>query len=179
MSDSDLNVVENESKRCLNSSFEEKYIQKLSKRSKIEDTEEAENKPASMLYKYLPMKDGSKNVKNSFKSPFVNRTKESSQLAAKVVNFDSSVVMNKNCDPSKLKSEINRLQKELDECDVEISKLNEENYEVEYLDLIIDKLHVYNDVKDTAQTLLERIAHVNGGTIKQMHELYGIDIEND
>jgi hypothetical protein len=173
-------------KRDLNDSLQDENSGQMDKRNKLDVSgEESENWSnnschAPVLNKFFRMKDGSKNVKNSYKSPLVNRTKQHNESSAKSpINLSNLCVLAKKTDRSKLNADIERLKREISECDEKIAELNCDNYDVAYLDSIIDKLHVYNDVKDTAQTLLERVAHVKSGTIKQMHELYGIDVEND
>ena len=174
-----MSKIDSQSRESVN---EEKEVsESVAKRARLDES--IENSSTYPILRFMPMKNGSENVKNLFKSPFVNRVKVSTASTSpnsnKTLVFNSPIVLNKNADPNKLKQEIASMQQELDECEEEIGMLNEANYEVEYLDLIIEKLHEYNDVKDTAQTLLERVAHVKGDTIKAMHEFYGIDFEND
>lgn len=75
-----------------------------------------------------------------------------------------------------LRLEIQRLETELSNVDIEIARLRVgERCEASELNLIIDKLHLYNDVKDTAQFLLEKMANIKCVTIKKMHEIYDCD----
>lgn len=104
--------------------------------------------------KYIPMKNGSVNANNSFKAPFSK---------------------NLSGNPKKIES----IQEEIKKLESEIQELSQEGFKLEDLDEIIEKLHVYNDIKDITQTLLERMAHVKGETIKKMHEFYGLDAEKD
>ncbi|KAH7828887.1 putative Swi5 [Monocercomonoides exilis] len=43
---------------------------------------------------------------------------------------------------------------------------------------VIDALHRYNDLKDAAQLLLGKYAEVEGMTVKQMYEKFGISIDD-
>lgn len=74
-------------------------------------------------------------------------------------------------------SQISRLKEKIANVEEEIGKLDEFN--CDELDTIINKLHYYNDVKDTAQFLIEKMAHIKCVTIKKMHEIYGMDNELD
>lgn len=74
-------------------------------------------------------------------------------------------------------SQISRLKGKIANVEEEIGKLDEFN--CDELDTIINKLHYYNDVKDTAQFLIEKMANIKCVTIKKMHEIYGMDNELD
>lgn len=152
-----------------------------SKRSSdSEDSAQLSKKPRvsgdssiSLTSQYMPMKDFSKKVKRSFKSPLA----DSSSKTVNVRHYRALTV--RNADLSKVREDIERMKQELASCDEELAKLNAEDYQVDYLDQVISKLHDYNEVKDTTQSLLERMAHLKNTTIKQMHVEYGIDIETD
>ncbi|CAF0794952.1 unnamed protein product [Brachionus calyciflorus] len=121
------------------------------------------------IIKYMPMKNASKNLNKSFKSPFTHKS-ESNKLEISTETKINNQLNSKS---------IQQQQQQIDEIDREINKLEQEGINSDELDVIIDKLHVYNDIKDTAQSLLERIAHLKGFTIKKMHEIYNLDPLND
>lgn len=104
----------------------------------------------------------SKRVKLEFKSPKIKQTAvatESEQdLQAQIQTLRDKI--------AGLEAEIIRLEEE-EEC-----KLAD-------IDLIIDKLHLFNDVKDTAQMLLEKMANIRCVTIREMHEMYDISLDDE
>ncbi|RMZ96127.1 DNA repair SWI5 -like protein [Brachionus plicatilis] len=122
----------------------------FSKKSKTETDQQT-----NQMIKYIPMKNGSTNVNRTFKTPF---NSPDNQNLANTINKSTKTV-----------------QQEIDGIDQEIENLLDQGYKLEELDVIIDKLHIYNDIKDLAQSLLEKIAHIKGCTIKKMHELYVLD----
>lgn len=56
--------------------------------------------------------------------------------------------------------------------DQEIVQLQQEGLSVEELDLQIDLLHRYNDIKDIAQIVMGRLAELEGVTVKSLHQKY-------
>jgi hypothetical protein len=131
--------------------------------------------------KYMVMKDGSKIVKKSFKNPFLRTyvNNDSHSSSQRVFTLNNALVINKNTPSDKLRSEISRIKDEMAKIDKEIKQSNAENYEPDYLEKLTDKLHLYNDVKDVTQTLLERMAHIKGATIREMHIDYGLNPDLD
>ncbi|XP_028394683.1 DNA repair protein SWI5 homolog [Dendronephthya gigantea] len=69
-----------------------------------------------------------------------------------------------------LKDRIANIDKEIDELEIEYSE--------DELQMHIDKLHEYNEIKDVGQVLLGKIADIEGKTTKMMYEEYGLDIED-
>lgn len=75
---------------------------------------------------------------------------------------------------------VSRLEEQIADLDAEIRQLRDmERLDVAELDIIINKLHMYNDVKDTAQFLLEKMANIKCVTIKKMHQIYNLNYEID
>ena len=68
----------------------------------------------------------------------------------------------------KLKSKLETVQRE-------IKDLSEDYHEDE-LQVHIDKLHEYNEVKDAGQILLGKIAEVEGTTTAAVYERFGLDL---
>ena len=76
-----------------------------------------------------------------------------------------------------LPKEIARLKKQLEEVNREVSELsglyNEEN-----LQLYIEKLHEYNDIKDAGQILMGKMAEVEGTTSVRLYKQYGLELDD-
>lgn len=60
------------------------------------------------------------------------------------------------------------------ELDREISSLKDLGFEVEELQGHISNLHQYNEIKDAAQLVMGRLAELEGVTVKEIHEKYGV-----
>lgn len=75
-------------------------------------------------------------------------------------------------DMGRLSSTVHRLKEKLEEVEKDIEGLAEE-YSEDELQLHIDKLHEYNEVKDLGQFLLGKIAEVEGTTTAVIHERFG------
>lgn len=141
----------NEKKRCNSNSCQSEQSQY--KKSKTE----IDYQPNNCLFKYIPMKNRSTNVNKTFKTPLCK-----------------AIDQNKSTNSNKLST-----QQQIEEVNHDIKNLIKQGYNIEQLDLIIEKLHLYNNIKDQAQNVLEKIAHVKGVTIKKIHELYGLDPKDD
>lgn len=75
--------------------------------------------------------------------------------------------------------EIDVLRKELAQMDAEIDELRKEKQEHEQqLNEIIDSLHVYNDLKDAAQSIFGILAELDGTTTKEMYKRYNLELED-
>lgn len=72
--------------------------------------------------------------------------------------------------------ELLRKEAELDE---EIAQLHSEGLLAIELDHQIDLLHRYNDIKDAAQSVMGRLAELDGVTVKHLHDKYGAPISHD
>ena len=79
-----------------------------------------------------------------------------------------------------LASEIQRLELRLEEVDKEIGVLVTDLGECceKELQIHIDKLHEYNEVKDVGQLLLGKIAEVEGTTTAALYERFGLELDN-
>ncbi|XP_075690683.1 DNA repair protein SWI5 homolog, partial [Rhinoderma darwinii] len=62
--------------------------------------------------------------------------------------------------------------------DKEIEQLHAEGYSTEELDQHISLLHEYNELKDTGQMLLGRLAVLRGVTTKDLYAEFGLDLED-
>ncbi|XP_066436580.1 DNA repair protein SWI5 homolog [Eleutherodactylus coqui] len=60
----------------------------------------------------------------------------------------------------------------------EIEQLEAEGYCVEELDKHISLLHEYNELKDTGQMLLGRLAVLRGVTTKDLYAEFGLDLDD-
>ena len=72
--------------------------------------------------------------------------------------------------------ELNCLIRREEELDKEISSLKDLGLEVEELQGHIKNLHEYNEIKDAAQIVLGRLAELEGVTVKEMHDKYGVTV---
>ncbi|XP_020795879.1 DNA repair protein SWI5 homolog [Boleophthalmus pectinirostris] len=74
--------------------------------------------------------------------------------------------------------EVSELQRRREQLDSEIALLEAEGCNVEELEQHIDKLHEYNDIKDTGQLLLGRIAALRGTTTRDLYTHFGLDLDD-
>lgn len=73
-----------------------------------------------------------------------------------------------------LEEQLAELQKQELELDKEITSLEEQGLKTEELQVHIENLHCYNEIKDAAQLVMGRLAELEGVTVKEMHEKYEI-----
>uniref|UniRef100_UPI00358E0155 DNA repair protein SWI5 homolog n=1 Tax=Myxine glutinosa TaxID=7769 RepID=UPI00358E0155 len=111
------------------------------------------------LARWMPL-ERSTRLSRTFKSPVVS---SSPSVAGGQVNLEQE-------------SEI--LQKKLVAMDSEIAELTQEGCHLEELELHIEKMHEYNEVKDVAQMLLGRLAMVRGVTTRDLYEDYNLQLED-
>uniref|UniRef100_T1IY55 DNA repair protein SWI5 homolog n=1 Tax=Strigamia maritima TaxID=126957 RepID=T1IY55_STRMM len=97
--------------------------------------------------------------RSAFKSPIL-----------RPASSNTSVVVTKD----QMQREIQELMEKVKALDNEIAELEEEGCKEEELEVHIDKLHRYNEIKDVAQMVMGRIAVLDGVTTKDVHEKYGI-----
>ncbi|KAM6984823.1 DNA repair protein SWI5 homolog [Aplochiton taeniatus] len=98
----------------------------------------------------------SKKVNSSFKSPLQTSSRA----------------------PQSPEVEVEELQRTLEQLNQEINLLEKDGLRVEELDLHIDLLHEYNDVKDVGQTLLGRLAALRGTTTRELYSHFGLELED-
>lgn len=72
-----------------------------------------------------------------------------------------------------VQKEIDNLKSKLTETSKAISLLSED-YNKDELDIHITKLHEYNEIKDTGQMVLGRIAEAKGVTTQTLYEQFGL-----
>ncbi|XP_024860494.1 DNA repair protein SWI5 homolog [Kryptolebias marmoratus] len=77
-----------------------------------------------------------------------------------------------------LEEEVAELQRKKEQLDLEIAQLEAEGYRVEELEIHIDKLHEYNDIKDIGQSLLGRIAALRGTTTRDLYSHFGLELDD-
>lgn len=77
----------------------------------------------------------------------------------------------------RLSSNITKLKERLEEFEKEIEGFVEDYCEEE-LQVHIDKLHEYNEVKDMGQLLLGKLAEVEGTTTAALYERFGLKLED-
>jgi chromosome segregation ATPase len=72
-----------------------------------------------------------------------------------------------------------QLKKELATLDAEIEELLLEKQKHEQqLQMLIEDLHRYNDLKDAAQNIFGRLAELEGTTTKEMYRRYDLELED-
>ncbi|XP_034752613.1 DNA repair protein SWI5 homolog [Etheostoma cragini] len=74
--------------------------------------------------------------------------------------------------------ELAELKRRAEQLDTEIAQLEAEGCSVEELDHHIDMLHEYNDIKDIGQSLLGRIAAVQGTTTRDLYSHFGLELDD-
>uniref|UniRef100_A0A8C4Q302 DNA repair protein SWI5 homolog n=1 Tax=Eptatretus burgeri TaxID=7764 RepID=A0A8C4Q302_EPTBU len=74
--------------------------------------------------------------------------------------------------------EFEALQRKLVALDAEIEELTQEGCQLDELEVHIEKMHEYNEVKDVAQMLLGRLAVVRGVTTRDLYEDYNLQLED-
>ncbi|KAK3522133.1 hypothetical protein QTP70_026069 [Hemibagrus guttatus] len=104
------------------------------------------------------LRSGCRKVNSSFKSPV--------QV--------SSMLNNGVC----IAKEIRELQNTLLQLDSDIKLLENEGVCVHELDLHINLLHEYNDIKDIAQTLLGRLAGLRSVTTRDLYARFGMELDD-
>lgn len=72
---------------------------------------------------------------------------------------------------------VKKLKQELKDVERDICSLGAEYCEEE-LQSHIDKLHMYNEVKDVGQILLGKLAEVEGVTTTQLYQRFGLELED-
>ncbi|XP_033642830.1 uncharacterized protein LOC117302940 [Asterias rubens] len=79
--------------------------------------------------------------------------------------------------PDRAKS-IESLQQTLEEIKTEIASLRNEGFCEDELRTHITKMHEYNELKDTGQMILGKIAMIDGVTTKDLYERFGLELND-
>ena len=103
----------------------------------------------------------SKGVSKSFKSPFKNQEASSSPVVE-----------------SDLVQEVEILRRKEAHLDDEILNLTTSGVTETDAETVINLLHKFNDVKDATQIVLGRLATIEGRTVQQLHEQFGLNDKN-
>lgn len=82
-----------------------------------------------------------------------------------------------NDDLQTMKKEVENLKSKLTEINEEIALLAS-SYSEEELQLHIQKLHEYNEIKDTGQILLGKIAEFEGVTTSSLYERFDLSLDD-
>ena len=80
-------------------------------------------------------------------------------------------------DPEEIAREVLQIQEQLDAVEGEIEELSRNHHESE-LQVHINSLHEYNEMKDIGQLLLGKLAEVRGTTTTAMYETFGLDLDD-
>ncbi|XP_077334863.1 DNA repair protein SWI5 homolog, partial [Lithobates pipiens] len=81
-------------------------------------------------------------------------------------------------DEDTLGKAISELKEKEASLDKEMAQLEAEGYSLAELDKHISLLHEYNELKDTGQMLLGRLAILRGITTKDLYSEFGLDLED-
>eukprot|EP00055_Hartaetosiga_balthica_P013922 m.73783 g.73783 ORF g.73783 m.73783 type:complete len:212 (+) comp8428_c0_seq3:126-761(+) len=106
-------------------------------------------------------------IRKGFSTPRKSST-SSRIVASSERGVFSKAAMSQSTD--KVKEDVEKLEKEIQEL--------EKFYNEHELDTLIHKLHVYNDLKDVAQTVLGVLARDKGITTKEMYSNYDLNLED-
>nr|XP_060613159.1 DNA repair protein SWI5 homolog isoform X1 [Anolis sagrei ordinatus] len=112
--------------------------------------------------------------------PFQRRTPLGAQRNCNT-SFKSPVPSLRVCQPADketLQWEIEELKNKSISLDKEIAPLLAEGYSLEELENHIALLHEYNEIKDTGQMLLGRLAVIRGVTTKELYPEFGLDLND-
>ncbi|XP_025113064.1 DNA repair protein SWI5 homolog isoform X1 [Pomacea canaliculata] len=77
-----------------------------------------------------------------------------------------------------LAKEIKELEGQLAEVENQIEELRQDGLEESELAVHIEKLHEYNDIKDTAQMILGHIATLQGVRARDLYPQYGLELDD-
>ncbi|XP_077986390.1 DNA repair protein SWI5 homolog [Glandiceps talaboti] len=99
----------------------------------------------------------------NFKSPFRNHDSTAFDVAS--VETAGSVHL-----------DITKLNKKTSDLDKEIDALKDEGYREEELSVHICKMHEYNELKDTGQMLLGKLAELEGVPVRDLYKTFELDI---
>jgi hypothetical protein len=114
--------------------------------------------------KRLPLKNLTAKAQSSFKSPLLSRN-GAQVLANRQPTADTA-------------GSIRDIENQINEMNKEIESFEGEGVVLDELDSIIDKLHIYNEIKDIAQIVMGKIAELKGVTIKKVHQDYDADFND-
>ncbi|KAL7978498.1 DNA repair protein SWI5 homolog [Crotalus tigris] len=112
--------------------------------------------------------------------PLTWRTPQAAQRSCSA-SFKSPVLPPKSCQPADkdvLQHEIEELKHKELALDQEIAQIKAEGYSLEELENHISLLHEYNEIKDTGQMLLGRLAAIRGVTTKDLYPEFDLDLND-
>eukprot|EP00128_Syssomonas_multiformis_P008979 Colp12_sorted_trinity150504_noHs@30140 len=75
-----------------------------------------------------------------------------------------------------IKGRINALKTRNEALNIQLEELSQ-RYKEDELQAHITKMHEYNEVKDAAQEVLGRLATIQGVTVRELHETFGLALD--
>lgn len=127
----------------------------------------------SELLSATPLHPPSARSRLSFKSPVIKNSPDTTPLSSR----KWSKLSRGSTDTESLSKEVHSLRERLKEVEEEIASFPEA-YREDELQLHIEKLHEYNEMKDTGQVLIGKIAEVNGTTTAALYEEFGLQLDS-
>ncbi|XP_058015612.1 DNA repair protein SWI5 homolog [Ahaetulla prasina] len=112
--------------------------------------------------------------------PLIGRTPQAARRSCNA-SFKSPVLPPRSCQPADkdiLQHEVEELKRKELAVDQEIAQIKTEGYNLEELENHITLLHEYNEIKDTGQMLLGRLAAIRGVTTKDLYSEFDLDLND-
>lgn len=114
-----------------------------------------------------------------FKSPAIVQRSNTSgtpfRPSSQTTSLPKPVMSRTHETPAIVAREVLTLKSELKRVDDEVAELTKD-YHVQELQSHIDTLHEYNEIKDSGQTLLGKLAEVEGTTTACLYDRYGLEL---
>ncbi|XP_063172374.1 DNA repair protein SWI5 homolog [Candoia aspera] len=112
--------------------------------------------------------------------PLIRRTPQAARRSCNA-SFKSPVLPPRShqaADKDVLQREIEEMKRKELALDQEIAQIKAEGYSLEELENHITLLHEYNEIKDTGQMLLGRLAAIRGVTTKELYPEFDLDLND-
>ena len=110
--------------------------------------------------------------------PFKSPARTAAPVATPTTPLSRPPVSKRIGDAQRLADGVLKLQSKLKEVESEMEGLATDSYCEDELQVHIDKLHEYNEMKDVGQLLLGKIAEVEGTTTAALYEKFGLELDD-